>query len=107
MSAHRTTLTTAVCRRHNVLTCHYDDSGSFDAGLEANLPDRQFTTLLDILSFDHPWVRQAFVNTVSQPEASILVRERRTGDDIMRHNDYNQTRIANCYTMDLYSLGGM
>lgn len=91
-------------RRHNVLTYKWDDT--FEADLRRNLPDEQYTTMLNVLTFDNEYVRQAFIVTAS-PEASVLVRERRTGDDLMRYNDPVKTHIKACYSLDLYSLGGL
>lgn len=84
----------------------YQWDDTFENGLQNNLPDRQYTTMLDVLSFDDPYVRQAFIATAS-PEASILVADRRIGDDAMRRNLPAQSKIAHCYTLDLYALGGM
>jgi len=79
---------------------------AFEDGLQRHLPDRQYTTMLDVLSFENDYVRQAFVATAS-PEGSILVKDRPLGDHIMRDNDPEKTSIKTCYTLDLYQLGGV
>lgn len=79
---------------------------TFEDGLQRSLPDRQHSTMLDVLSFENEYVRQAFIATAS-PEGSILVKDRPLGDQIMRNNDPEKTHIKTCYTLDLYQLGGV
>lgn len=99
-----TYLTTFLCRRHNVILSRFDEG--FEAGLQQNIPDRHILTMLDILTFENQQVRQAFIN-VATPEACMLVTERSVGDDFMRNNDSRVTRIAACYTIDAYQVGGV
>lgn len=69
-------------------------------------PDKRHTTMLDILSFTDPRVRNLMIDTM-KIEGMVLVKEQRIGDALMFENKPEHTRITSCYDVDLHRIGGI
>lgn len=80
----------------------YDGYFDFSSGV----PDRQHTTLLDVLSFDDERVRNLMID-VAHIESTVVVKDRKVGDELMKWNNPSVTKITACYDNDLHKIGGI
>lgn len=92
--------------RHNVYTVTNDPS--FEAGLQAKLPDpTAHRTILNVLTIE-PIARQAVID-ITHCESTALVTESETKniEALLRRPELNQSGITTAFTEKSYRLGGL